>query len=370
MSVFEKVALCYLSLVKSYRILMIKLVSFFLFEKKNKYENILINRDGEFGDAIVALPAISIIRQNFPGARIDLLSVTISNLSFNRLGLEDNLLNNLYCINKKQRKKTMRKLRAQSYDLFIQLPQNLGAYKSIRNMLLVRFYLNIKSAFGWDHGRIKSFMRVQKKYDYISTETNRFIQTLEKNGISGRTDYPLKGAPVDDKNIIDIFSSGAPIAFLIGGKLQPKKWPLEHWIELAGLLGDKEKIFLVGGEKEKQDGDYIQANSPNAINLCGQLTIPELYSIFKKTKLAISLDTGAMHLCDAAGTGLIALFSTRDLSNKWFPDNKNAVVMERVLPCSFCLKTKCNNNICMSGILPVEVYSRARVLLEDRFNDS
>lgn len=363
MNTFEKLALYYLNLIKSYRLLIIRICSLILFDKKNKYENILINRDGEFGDAVVALPAISIIRQSFPTARIDLLSVNNTKVSFNSLNLENDLLDTLYCISKKQRIKTAQKLRARSYDLFIQLPQNLGVYKSIRNMLLVRFYLNIKSAFGWDHGRIKSFMRIQKKYDYIPTETNRFIQTLEKNGIRGKFHYPLKILPVGDKSLVDIFSAAPPIAFLIGGKLQPKKWPLEHWIELARLLGDKEKILLIGGAQEQGDGDYIKDNSANAINLCGRVSIPELYGILKKTKLAIGLDTGAMHLCDAAQTRLIALFSTRDLSNKWFPDNKNAVVMERVLPCSFCLKTKCDNNICMSGILPAEVYARTKMLL-------
>jgi len=134
-------------------------------------------------------------------------------------------------------------------------------------------------------------------------------------------------------------------------------------VSLAKLIGDKHRILVVGGDDDKVDAEYIIEKTSNTINLCGKLTIPELRYVFEKTKVAISLDTGAMHLCDSTKTKLITLFSTRDLSNKWFPNNKDSVVIEKVLPCSFCLKTICKDNICMSNILPNEVYSKMNALL-------
>jgi ADP-heptose:LPS heptosyltransferase len=323
----------------------------------------LINRDGAFGDSIVALPVLNIIRQNYPLAQIDLLSINNSGISFKDIGMNDGLINNLYNINKSERKNALIKLKEQRYDLFIQIPQNIGLYKSIRNMLLVRFYLKIKCAFGWDYGRIKSFMRFQKQYNQTVTETNRFIKTLNENGLSGDIDYPLKIQMPHDQEICSLIETEQPITFLIGGKLQPKKWPLNHWISLAKLIGDKHRILIVGGDNDKVDAEYIKTNTSNAVNLCSKLTIPELRYVLEKTKIAISLDTGAMHLCDTTNTKLITLFSTRDLSNKWFPNNRGSVVIEKVLPCSFCLKTVCKNNICMSNILPNEVYSQMKGLL-------
>ncbi len=363
MNFFERLALTYVKLIKLFRIYIINLFTAILFKKTTVARKILINRDGAFGDSVVALPALSIIRQNFPEAQIDLLCVNNSGVSFKDIGMDESLINNLYNINKAERKETLIKLKDQQYDLFIQIPQNIGIYKSIRNMLLVRYFLEIKHAFGWDAGRIKSFMRLQKKHGQINTDTYRFIETLKRNGLVGVKAYPLNSEAPHSQEIKTLVDTAQPLAFLIGGKLQPKKWPLNHWVSLAKLIGDHQKILIIGGDNEKEDGEYIKSKASNTINICGELTIPELRYVLEKTKIAVSLDTGAMHLCDTTETKLVALFSTRDLSNKWFPDNKNAAVIEKVLPCSFCLKTVCEDNICMKNILPNEVYSKIKSMV-------
>ena len=351
------VALSYVKFIQLLRLAIINLFSKILFKKQGAYNKILINRDGAFGDSIVALPALSIVRQNYPEAQIDLLSINNGNVSFNELGLNKDLINNFYTINKQKRAETFKVLKKTNYDLFIQIPQNIGIYKCLRNMFLARLYLNIKSAFGWDSGRIKSFMRLQKNHMLIPTETERFIKTLENNGLSGNTNYPIIGKRPHDQNINHLLVSPKPVVFLIGGKLQPKKWPLKHWVSLANLIGNQHDILIVGGDNEIKEAETIVLKTTNTTSVCGKLTIPELFYVLKKSALAISLDTGAMHLCDAAGIKIIALISSRDLSNKWWPNSKESVVIEKVLPCSFCLKTVCADNICMKNIEPEEVYA-------------
>ena len=368
MKPIHALALAYVDSVRSFRLSVIRFLSKLLFKKRTDHHRILINRDGAFGDAIVALPALSIIRQNYPDAQIDLLSVTNNGISFKDLSLEDTLINTLYVIKKHQRKETLKRLKNNNYDLFIQIPQNIGLYKSTRNIFLVRFYLNINNAFGWDSGRIKAFMRLQKKYQAIPTETERFVKSLQQNALPGKLNYPIKNLTVKDKKLEELIKTSSSVAFMIGGKLQTKKWPLDHWVLLANMIQGDRKILIIGGDDEKHDAEYITSKTTNTINLCGKLNIGELYFVLKKIELAVSLDTGAMHLCDAAKTKLIVLFSTRDLSNKWFPNNKNSIVMERVLPCSFCLKTECAENICMSNISADEVFANISLLLNSEVN--
>lgn len=356
MSFSDKLALAYVRLIKLFRLTIINFFVSLLFKKKSDVNKILINRDGAFGDSIVALPAINIIRQNYPDAQIDLLSVNNNGVSFKDLGVHEELINSLYSIHKKQRKEILKKLKGQGYDLFIQFPQNIGLYKSIRNIFLVRFYLGILSAFGWDTGRVKSFMRLQKKHETIPTERQRFINTLKENGLDGDIAYSLASLKPENNEILKLAGS-QPIAFLIGGKLQAKKWPLNHWRSLSKLIGSEKNILILGGKDELEAAEEIKSKEKNIFNLCGKLTIPELRYILEKCSIVISLDTGAMHLCDTTKTKQIVLFSTRDLSNKWFPNNKNTIVLEKVVNCSFCLKTDCSNNICMSNILPNEVFS-------------
>ena len=59
-------------------------------------------------------------------------------------------------------------------------------------MIIVRFFIGIKSAFGWDSGRIKSFIKTQKKYLTIPTETQRLLNNLKTEGLMGKTSYPIE----------------------------------------------------------------------------------------------------------------------------------------------------------------------------------
>ena len=150
MNNLEKIKLFYIKTIIFYRLLCIKIFKYFLFKRKKckNYNKILINRDGAFGDSVVALPALSIIRQNFPSAEIDLISFSDHGITFADFNLKDNLVNNIFIVNKNDRFKTIKRLKKNKYDLFVQLPQNLGVYKSLRNMLIVRVFMNIKSGFG------------------------------------------------------------------------------------------------------------------------------------------------------------------------------------------------------------------------------
>ena len=365
MKLSDQLALVYIRSIKQFRLITIKMLTSVLFTKRDSYQRILINRDGAFGDSIVALPAISIIRQNYPGAKIDLLSVSNGGVTFEDLGLADNLINTLFVINKKQRVETLKKLRANNYDLFIQIPQNLGLYKSIRNILLVRFCLNIKSGFGWDSGRIKVFRHLQKRFLDIPTERHRFIKTLNENGLTGKIEYPIREKIPDDRSLNSLVSTNKLLAFLIGGKLPSKKWPLDHWVSLAHLIEDQYKILIIGGYDENNDAEYIKSKTANTINLCGKLSIPELFYVLKKIKLAVSLDTGAMHLCDAAETKMVVLFSNHDLSNKWFPNYKNAIVMENNSSAAHDLISDNPKNTSMENISPDEVFSNMSLLLNN-----
>lgn len=344
MTNLEKIKLFYVKTIILFRLLFIKIFRYIIFKEEDykSFSKILINRDGAFGDSVVALPSLSIIRQNFPSAKIDLITFSDSGVTFSDLGLKDGLIDNILVRGKKNRKETLDELKENRYDLFIQLPQNLGLYKSIRNMFFVRFFLKIKSGFGWDSGRIKSFIETQKKYLQIPTETMRLLNNLKHERIIGDVAYPIKEKEPTDRSIVELLKRNIMV-FIIGGKLKTKKWPLDSWIKLANLIGNDYEIIIVGGPLEVKEAEHINSRTKNSHNLCNKLSISELFFVFKRSQMAISNDTGAMHLCDAAGTNVIGLFSTRELSPKWYPNRKGAIVIE--------------NNINIANITPDNVYN-------------
>ena len=103
---------------------------------------------------------------------------------------------------------------------------------------------------------------------------------------------------------------------------------MENWIKLANLIGNDYQIIIVGGPSEIEEAKHIQSQTRNSHNFCNKFSISELFYVFKHSQIAISNDTGAMHLCDAAGTTVIGLFATKELSPKWYPNNDRSFVIE------------------------------------------
>ena len=143
----------------------------------------------------------------------------------------------------------------------------------------------------------------------------------------GKTSYPIEIKIPHEKTVIDLLKRKVAV-FIIGGKLKIKKWPLENWIKLSNLIGNDYEIIIVGGPSEENDAKYIKSQTKNSHNFCNKFSVSELYFVFKHSHIAISNDTGAMHLCDAAGTPVIGLFSTNELSPKWYPNNDKSIVIE------------------------------------------
>ena len=68
MKLLDKIFLFYVFNIKKIRTISIKFLVWLFFVRSANVKKILVNRDGAFGDSIVALPALSIIRKNFPHA--------------------------------------------------------------------------------------------------------------------------------------------------------------------------------------------------------------------------------------------------------------------------------------------------------------
>ena len=141
----DKTALRYVITVRFIRTTIVDFLSKLIFKKQKKeYKKILINRDGAFGDSIVALPSLSVIRQNHPSAQIDLLSITNSQVSFIELNLDKHLINKLYVVKKNERKYILKTLKKENYDLFIQIPQNIGDIQISKKYVASTFLFKYK----------------------------------------------------------------------------------------------------------------------------------------------------------------------------------------------------------------------------------
>jgi len=100
-------------------------------------------------------------------------------------------------------------------------------------------------------------------------------------------------------------------------------------------------------------------------NLAGSTSLAQLAAILRKTRLAVTTDTGAMHLAAALGTPVAALFGpTAPWRTGPFGDGHQVVRLG--LPCSPCFKRRCPEPRCLTDLTPEVVKAACEKILSVR----
>ena len=271
-------------------------------------------------------------------------------------------------------KELLRLIKRNKYDLIIELPQNeVSLFTELRNMIFFRV-AHIKSGWGWQVHTSFSFRQTQERCLTFPSETQRLLSILRKKKIvpqHANNNYPLYLNEEDKQRIHELLVEsfrgnpmrGHLVALVPGAKRPQNRYPLKRFVELAGWLHDKGyKVAVIGGPEDIAYGEAI-AIYPDVVSFCGKLTPVQSAILMSKCFLTISNDTGPMHLSYAAGTPVIAIFSSRDFPGKWFPTEGNIALRNNHVHCSLCLSETCQNNICMQGI-PIEEIKEAFIVME------
>ena len=157
------------------------------------------------------------------------------------------------------------------------------------------------------------------------------------------------------------------VALMPGAAYGPAKcWPLEYYGELASTLTARgRQVWVIGGDAERAAGEKIRAaGGENVLNLCGETRLEDSVDLFSFASVAVTNDSGLMHVAAAAGTRVIAIYgsSSPDYTP---PLTDRAEILYLGLDCSPCFKRVCplGHLNCLQNIKPalvLEQVARAR----------
>jgi heptosyltransferase-2 len=160
---------------------------------------------------------------------------------------------------------------------------------------------------------------------------------------------------------------GRPAAVLAPGAVGPsKRWPAATYGELARRLADGGlAVWIVGGPDEKMLAAEIGRHAPTVRDLTGPDLRNAILALAAAT-IAISNDSGLLHVAAALGTPTIGIFGPTSPWH-WAPLNPLAAVIESTseLPCRPCHKPTCRvgHHRCMRDIPAEHVMAAVRVAL-------
>ena len=122
-------------------------------------------------------------------------------------------------------------------------------------------------------------------------------------------------APADRARAAVLLPASAPVIALgPTANWAPKTWPADRFAALfrdlrSGMLPGAVPAILAGpGAEERAMATPLLAALPDAIDLAGRLSLPEVAACLARAALYVGNDSGLMHLAAASGTPTLGLF--------------------------------------------------------------
>ena len=249
-----------------------------------------------------------------------------------------------------------RRLRDEGFDQAIVLPRSFKA-------ALVPFFARIPVRTGF-RGELR-YGLINDIRAFDAGKLDRTVLRLVALGLKrdepGWPEIPEPKLSVDRENArallarLDLPRDRGAIALMPGAEYgNAKRWPTERYAELATrLCSDGFAVWVLGSAKEAPLAEEIRARSGAEMifNLCGRTSLAEAADLLAIARVAVTNDSGLMHVAAAVGTHVVAIYGS---SSPHFtpPLTERKAILYRALACSPCFARECplGHLNCLYGI--------------------
>ena len=159
-----------------------------------------------------------------------------------------------------------------------------------------------------------------------------------------------------------------------GSRWPMKRWGVEKFAELAKRVAERHqcRLILLGDKGDEKATERIASElGHHAVNLAGQTGILETAAAIQHSIAFIGNDSGLMHLAEAVGVPVLALFGPTVEAFGYYPTHARSKVVERNIPCRPCSRNGSRNcpkgtQECLTGIAVDPVEEAFADLMNDR----
>jgi len=337
-------------------------------------DSILFVQTHGIGDVIMCLPAIRVLRQKKPEARIAVLVKSKTEASiFENFNSVDEIF--IY------RDKIFFRL----FRLLLMLRRSkfktgiVGYAVNPRLASLLFSLIGIHNSVGFPKN-LKTRLFTQTLDERPGHKIQKNLQLLEGLCIkaSNKQDYrpkwilsaqeinwaskQYKKLKLDEKTVIG-FTPGS-------GKVEAhKQWPIESFQLLSDQILKKYKkgqILIFGNTLDYELGDLIARSYPDRVaNLAGKFTLRQTAALISKCEVIIGGDNGLLHIAASLGISILALFGPTNF-NLTGPCGDSVRMLSLNLHCSPCyhiLPKGCKNPLCMSKLSSQSVMNELSIIV-------
>ena len=357
-----------------------------------KIERILVFAYHGLGNFILYTPALRLLRERYPTARIDLqvgnntgceevlagsaLFDNIYNLPLSAglrawLARADAIRNTRYDL-------TINEFHSHSWPLALLIaasgaPFRLGHVTSpgwSRRFSRYSFVFNLPVSMQEDEHEIQRYI------DLVAAAGGRAMPASEASTFMHLTDedraFALRflddGSGTTARNIIGFQPGTSPA-------MRWKQWPIERYREVIGrVVADKpdSQIVLFGSASEEGMIREMARGLTGRISFAaGKTSVKQVAALIEQCDLLVCNDSGLMHAAVALGTPVAAIYGPTDF-RRTAPLGDLHTIIRHELPCSPCFKLEgddqvhaCPHHDCLMTITAEEVLDDITRILND-----
>jgi heptosyltransferase-1 len=145
----------------------------------------------------------------------------------------------------------------------------------------------------------------------------------------------------------------------MGARWQTKRWPPEHFAEIArrAVAAFGAGLVAVGAPEDRPIVDAFRAHLGEIplVDLCGRTTLPQLAALFAESDLVLSNDSGPLHLATAAGARVVGVYTCTSAALNG-PYGPRATAVETQVWCAASYVTTCSRLECFTELTPDRVW--------------
>jgi len=342
----------------------------------SQIKRVLIRATNWVGDAVMTLPALEAVRENFPSSYIAVLAKPWVAPIYEHQPAADRVLTFrkgeggvgglgelIQCI---------RLIRRQRFDLAI-------LFQNAFEAALLAFLGGARFRVGYctDGRALLLTHRVLRGREVLKVhQTEYYLSLLRGMGWRAESKAPrlcVSSADRDAAETILVKEGISEGDFLLG--LSPgaifggaKRWPAERFAEIGdmGARGWGARSLIFGSGREAAIcGRVCGAMQSPALDLSGRTSLGVAMGLIDRCSFFVTNDSGLMHIAAALKVPTVAIFGPTDPVTTG-PRGPYTRIVRHDTSCAPCLKPECTeDHACMLGIRAREVWESMEALREE-----
>ena len=126
------------------------------------------------------------------------------------------------------------------------------------------------------------------------------------------------------------------VAIAPGARWETKRWDPKGFADISSALSDSGHAVLVIGAEAEKNICRIVAHTDDSVDACGRFSLMETAAALGRSSVLLTNDSGPLHIAEAVGTPVVALFGPTVRQFGYFPLLEESIALEKDIECRPC----------------------------------